>query len=181
MVDLTVRRAPVGNGASLLDDSVRALRELGLGSDLQTEMLRHLLHGPRTMTELVELIYGVSRDGEDFSADYMKIRRAIRKLENKGLLSTKIFGRDKPYRLTRYAIEKLYHLARPNGQPGELVSRSDLAVHASTLVSGLATLLLTWQALGEPHPVIVVIISGIFFYLLGISSNRILGLIRRIT
>ena len=165
----------------MLEDSVRALGDLGLGSDLQNEMLRHLIHGPRTMTELVELIYGVSRDGEDFHADYMKVRRAVRKLENKGLISTRVFGRDKPYRLTPYAIERLYHLARPDGGDVGLMSRGDMTIHVSTLTTGLVTLILTWQALGEPSPVLIVLFSGVFFYLLGASSSKILGLMRRIS
>ncbi len=180
-MELSPREGPQDEMGSVIEDSVRALGALGLGSELHTEMLRHLIHGPRTITELVELVYGVSRNGQSFPADYMKIRRAVRKLESRGLVSTRVFGRDKPYRLTRHAIERLYHLARPNGRTERLMSRSDLAIHASTLATGLVTLLMVWEATGEPRPVWIVLFSGVFFYLLGLSSGRILGLLRRIT
>jgi hypothetical protein len=111
----------------------------------------------------------------------MKVRRAVRKLENRGLISTRILGRDKPYRLTPYAIERLYHLARPDGGDVGLMSKGDMALYVSTLTTGLVTFFLTWQALGKPSPVLVVLFSGIFFYLLGVSSSKILGLLRRIS
>ncbi len=67
-----------------LRSSVKALGDLGFGTELQREILRRIIDGRRTITELVELIYGTSRDDQGFKADFMKVSRAIRRLESRG-------------------------------------------------------------------------------------------------
>jgi hypothetical protein len=163
----------------VLRESVRSLKDLALVSELQTEVLRHLVDGPRTVPELVFLIYEVGREDSEFSIYYMRIRRSIRKLENKALVSTKIFGRDKPYRLTRYAVENLYYVGRPNS-PETLLSRVDLAIYSAALILGSGTLFLVWSSPSVPEPTWIIISSGAFTYLLGLATSRIIRSLRRI-
>jgi hypothetical protein len=77
---------------------VKALGDLGFGTELQREMLRRIIDGRRTITELVELICGTSRDDQGFKADFMKVSRAIRRLESRGLIATRLFVRRGPLR-----------------------------------------------------------------------------------
>jgi len=164
---------------SSIQDSVKKLSTLGLASELQTEILRHLIDGRRSITELVQLIFHTSKDDQAFDAEYMKVTRAIRKLENKGLVATRIFGRDKPYRLTSHAIETLYYRGRP-GESSQLVSIKDLAIYSSTLIAGAATLSLIWGLDPSTRARWVALSSGAFLYLLGVSSCRIVNLMRRV-
>jgi hypothetical protein len=164
----------------MLRDSFKTLKDLDLVSELQTEVLRHLVDGPRTVPELVSLIYGMGRQDSEFQTYYMRVKRSIRKLENKALVSTKILGRDKPYRLTRYAVENLYYVGRPHLSPEALLSRIDTAIYAATLIIGSSTLLLTWASPPAPAPTWIIVSSGAFTYLLGLATSRIMRSMRRI-
>jgi len=164
----------------LLRDSVRSLRDLALVSEIQTEIMRHLVEGPRTVPELVALIFGTGRNGLGFPACYMKIKRSIRKLENKALVSTNLLGRDKPYRLTRFAVEKLYCVGRPGMEPEGLVPKKDLVLYTATLLCGVTAILLTWASPTPPEPGWILVSTGAFLYLLGLATSRILRGMRRI-
>lgn len=177
-----------------LRGSIRVLDDLGYASELEREILRRLIEGRRTTTELVELIYGTPRDEDGFHADYMKARRAVRRLENKGFVTTNLLGRDKPYRLTTYGLETLYALAqigaRPNGQkeptapprlPGRgLVDRWDLVVYALTLFTGILALFFATQSTQPGEAIRVFLPSGLFLMLLGASLTRMLMTMRRV-
>ena len=49
------------------------LGTLGLQAGLQTELVRSLLKGSRTIPEMVELLFGVGRSSTDFHAHYMRV------------------------------------------------------------------------------------------------------------
>ena len=155
-------------------ESVKVLRDLGLASELQSEILRVLIDGPRNITELVGTIYGTTRDGPGFGADYMKVSRTIRKLENQGLVATRILGRDRPYRLTPYALEKLYFLGRPGEEAQRLVGFIDILAYLGTVGSGGAMVLL------QQSPWVGAAF-GAFLYALGISTCRIVRMLRRLS
>jgi hypothetical protein len=155
-------------------ESIKILRDLGLASEPESEVLRCLIDGPRNITELVDIIYGATRNTPGFGADYMKISRVIRRLENKGLVSTRILGRDKPYKLTPYALEKLYFLGRPGESAQGLVGFVDLLAYLITLGSGTAMIFL------QQSPWLGVVF-GAFLYSLGISTCRIVRMLRRLS
>ena len=80
------------------------LRDLSV---LEVEVLARLVGVRRTTAELVEEIYGTASTDEGYRADYYRVRRATRSLEEKGFISAPLFGRDKPFHLTRYAVSVL--------------------------------------------------------------------------
>lgn len=172
--------APAEGIKESLKSSVKVLADLGLGSDLEREVLRRLIDGRMTATELVELIYHASRSDAGFHAEYMKVKRAVRRLENRGLVATKLFGRDKPYRLTVYALETLYNLGQSGRPSGRLIPRTDLVVHISTLLAGGATLAVIWAGPQLPQPMWVFSPAALFLVFLGVSLCRISNLMRRV-
>lgn len=155
-------------------ESVKILVEMGLASELESEILRALIDGPRNTTELVEIIYGSTRNVPGFGVDYMKLSRAMRRLEGSGLVATRILGRDRPYRLTPYALEKLYFLGRPGEAAQRLVGSFDILIYLVTLSSGLGMVLL------QESPWIGAAF-GLFLYALGISTCRIYRMLRRLS
>jgi hypothetical protein len=157
---------------------VSRLRGTDVGDDLQVEILSQLVEGRKTMAELVERIYGLQRDDQGFSSSYTKVRRATKRLESKGLLATKLFGKEKPYRLTDLAI---INLARIGGEKEQiaLVSRSDLALYIATaaLAVPIASLGSSWLQVSDPG---VAAFFACFFYLLGASTSRIAQTLRKV-
>ncbi len=163
-----------------LRGSVKVLADLGFGSELQREILRRLIEGRRTITEVVELIFHTSRSDAGFHADFMKVSRAMRRLENRGFVATNIFGRDKPYRLTTHALETLYYLGQPGEARQRLVQKRDVTVYVSTLMAGAAILASIWNSPKLPEPVWVFLPASFFLILVGISLCRMASMMRRV-
>lgn len=92
-------------GQRLLAD-IGKLRRLEV-SILEAEILRRLTDGRKTAFELIDAIYGLRRGDKGFNSARLKVRRALRSLERRGFVSTNLFGREKPYRLTRYGVAVL--------------------------------------------------------------------------
>ena len=74
---------------------------------LEIDILRQLAKGRRTVSELTEIIDGVDRHNAEYYRYYMKVSRAIKALQRRGYVVSRIFGRDKPFRLTPYAAGKI--------------------------------------------------------------------------
>jgi hypothetical protein len=157
---------------------VAKLRGIHVGDEVEVEVLTHLVGGRFTIAELVEKMYGLDRNEEGFSSSYTKVRRATRRLESRGLVSTRLFGKERPYRLTEYAITNLARIG--GGEPQRaLMPRQDLIVHATTLALSIPMLLLAkgWLVLSDPG---TIVLFACFFYLLGASSSRLVQMLRRI-
>jgi hypothetical protein len=157
---------------------VYRIQGLELGDQLAIEVLLHLVESRKTMTEIVEYIYGLRRSDEGFGSCFTKVRRATKRLESSGLVSTGLFGRDKPYRLTDLAI---INLARIGGgrEQMSVLPKLDLLTYALTASFSLpvAFLGLEWLQLFDSG---VIAVFGIFFYLLGVSTVRIVQALRRV-
>ena len=84
-------------------NGVSNLKGLEIADELSVEIISQLVEAKKTSSEMTTLIYGLRRGDEGFESSYGKIRREIRILESKGLVSRKLFGRDKPYKITELA------------------------------------------------------------------------------
>jgi len=159
-------------------DGVSRLRGLEMGNELGVEILSRLVDGNRTVSEIVEQIYGVKSSEEGFFTCYTRTRREVRKLESKGLVSRSLLGRDRPYRLTNLAV---INLARIGGREEQLrvVPRVDIATYFVTLVSAVPLVLIAseWVEFSQP---VTSSLFGIFCVLLGISLCRFLQALRRV-
>jgi hypothetical protein len=95
-------------GIDELQHRVRAgisnLKGLDIGDELGVEILSQLVKGRRTSSEITTFVYGQKRGDDGFESSYSRVRREIRKLESKGLISRNLFGRDRPstHLRTRY-------------------------------------------------------------------------------
>jgi hypothetical protein len=103
-------------------EGVSKLKGLDMGDELSVEILGQLVQGRKTTTEITESIYGLSYSDEGWKSSYSKVNRQIRRLESKGLVSRRLLGKDKPYRLTRLAVTSCYLAAQEawgDGRYGE--------------------------------------------------------------
>ncbi len=159
-------------------EGITKLKGLEIGDELGVEIMAQLVEGKKTPAEIVERVYGLQNPDEGFISSYGRVWREIRRLEAKGLVSRKLFGKDKPYRLTQLAI---VNLARIGGeeQQRSIIPSIDLVPYLGTLGAAIASAL---QAQGLLHlsqqGTLVLLVSLCLF--VGISFTRVLEAIRRV-
>jgi hypothetical protein len=157
---------------------VSKLRGLDIGDDLGIEILSQLVDGRKSVSEIVELVYGLRRGDEGHKSCHGKVSREIKRLESKGLVSKAIFGRDRPYRLTDLAM---INLARIGGHVQQIpvLPRIDLAIYFITFGSAvpLVFLVVGWVQLSQSF---AGWLSCWFWLLLGISLTRFAQAFRRV-
>jgi len=112
-----------------LVESARKLARAEVDSVLQSEVLTSLIDGRRTLAELVEGIYGVKKESPEYQAYYARVRRAVKNLSSKGLVSEGILRKDTPYRITKYGVAKLSQIGEP-AKEYSLISREDYVLFA---------------------------------------------------
>ncbi len=153
--------------ASRLAAYAKDLRGVDLESVLDAQVLSELIRGRRTVPELVGLLYGVQHGYPGYNSYYMKVRRSLQNLGGKGYVSCPIFGKNRPYRLTGYAIAKLTNIGG-EGSPRRvaLVPRKDLAVYVATTLLGCLSLASGVDAAVEAWTYLV------FAFLLGIATGN---------
>ncbi len=154
------------------------LRGLDIADELEVEIVSELIEGRLTAVEIVQRIYGVGRYEEGFNSCYTRARRALKRLESRGLVSTSFLGKEKPYRLTDLAA---INLARIGGEREQtsIVSKTDLVFYLATLSLGVPILGVGfgwWQ----PQNPMIAGLYACFFYLLGVSTSRITRAVRRV-
>jgi hypothetical protein len=158
--------------------AVEDLKQLDVSDLLQAEIIGKLLTGRRTVAELVEEIYGQRKGGTGFMSAYSKTRRSIRELESKGYVTTTIFGKNKPYRLTKYAISRLSDFETP-AHKASLVPRKDLFLYILTSVLAALALAVVYENIGL-EGLSLASFYAIFFILVGISITRLLETITKV-
>jgi hypothetical protein len=159
-------------------DGVAKLKGLDIGDQLAVEILSQLVGGRKTHTEIREGIYGLIRSDEGFKSSYGRVDREIRKLESRGLVSRRLFGNDRPYRLTQLAI---INLAKIGGEEQQVavIQRIDLVPYTATLVMAVVAFLEAngWLILPEIGTLSLFVCLG---FAGGLSFGRILQTIRRV-
>jgi len=120
-----------------LDHLAKALDSLEVDGSLQDQILEELVEGSRTVGELVEVLYGVRRSDPGFSTSYMKVRRAVKRLEGRGYVSVPVLGKEKPCRLTRLGSRAIAEIPRRRSLDEALPIR--ILVIGTTIALGLAT------------------------------------------
>ncbi len=123
--------------------AVKDLKQLDVSDVLQAEIIGQLLRGRRAVAELVEEIYGERKGGTGFMSAYSRTRRSIRELESRGYVATRLLGKDKPYRLTKYAISRLADFETPVNK-ARLVPRKDICLYIlTTILASLALIVVS--------------------------------------
>ena len=154
--------------------SVRKLRHIEL-TMLQIEIIDQLMDGRRTATELVDQIFQTKPGNPDFQARYAAIRREIKNLESRGYVSTTLFGRDRPYRLTGHATAVLSSILPEQRKP-RILGKWDLAALVTTAAT--AILLLTSRHCEEQ---VVFLLFALFFVFLGVSISSFAHTLRKVS
>ncbi len=174
------RRRPSGG-----DEPEEALRRAAIKvlveeseEPLQIGVIRSLVNGPRSVAELVEEIYGVAKGQPGYMTSYTRTRRALAKLSARGLVSRKIFGSAKPYRLTHHARESLASHAA-GGEPPSLLPATDRILHTSAIAIAIV-LALSLSGRIQPGQPFLSAVQSVFFFTLGLSTARIAQGLRRV-
>jgi hypothetical protein len=159
-------------------EGVSKLKGLDMGDELVVEILGQLVQGKKTLTEITESVYGLTRSDDGYQSSYSKVTREIRRLESKGLVSRRLFGKDKPYRLTQHAVINLARIGG-EGEQLSLVTKNDLVLYVGTLAMGVpvAVQALNLAQIGE---IVTVMLFPCFCFLLGLSCCRVLQTIRSV-
>jgi hypothetical protein len=155
------------------------LQKIQIKSIAQGQVVASLLEGRKTIAELVEAIYGVKPDSPDYHSGYMKISRALQDLEARGYVSRALLGRDKPYRLTRYALEAFLTMQDKVTLPRALVSRLDMIFYIISIML-VAGSLLRGTGLLELSRQWSLTLYGSLLFTLGASFSRIIDTFRRV-
>ncbi len=159
-------------------NGVSKLRGLEVGDELGVEVLAQLVDGKMTASEIVERVYGITSSDEGFNSAYGKVRREIRKLESKGLVSRKLFGNEKPYGLTDLAVINLARIGR-EGKQVPVIPRKDIALY---VVTGALSIPVILSNTGHIQLAELSTIGLLVFFciLFGISLCRFLETLRRV-
>jgi hypothetical protein len=160
------RREPSDEAKSLLGD-MRQFRELGADSLLQGELLIRLTKREATIGDLARDIFD-PKDRSESKAEYMRVMRAMNALEARGFVARKLFGKEKPYRLTRYGRENIETILE--GQSPEiLLTRGSLAMYLGTAVMVVLSVVATIHRFPSVVLVLAWLLSGV---LLGICLTK---------
>ncbi len=148
-----------------LVSSTRRMKHLDL-DPVQVEIIRTLMDGSRTVSEIAELVYGVRRVDGSFTAYYSKLRRSISGLESSGFVKRSgLFGRGKPYHLTQHGVAKLASIS-PGMSKTDLFTHKDLLIYSVVPIAGA----ICWYVASESLAFLVSL--SVFFFLLGIAATR---------
>ena len=153
---------------SALSQTARKLAHLQLGP-LQAEVLRELLGGERTITELTFTIFQSEYGDTEFEAHHGRVRRAVKSLEKKGYIARKrLFGREKPYGLTQFGGAKILSIL-PDASNPAILTRPDVFFFVLVPAVGLAA----WATL-KP------IWTNVFSLALGMAVLRAAQIVRKV-
>ena len=147
---------------------------LGLKSGLETEVLRELIAGPRTLRELVNLIFSTDRGHPDFNSSYTRVWRVIKQLESKGYVSSSLFRHEKTYRITRYGERCILGLVA-GFPPPRVIRPIDIGIIGLTILLGII-LLFDPSFLAELKGSL----SAFFLVFLGVSFCRVATILREV-
>lgn len=151
---------------------------MDLSSTIEANVFAELLTGRKTVAELAEILYHARRDSKHYSTYYDRIRRAMGPLEAKGYVSRRVFGRDKPYGLTRFAKERILAANLGTENP-RIMSLADTLVYVSTIL--LAGLSWTFARNASTPPAgAYSILYSAFLLTTGISVTRFVETVRRV-
>jgi len=161
---------------SSLRSSTKWLDKLDLVSLTETNVVLQLLRSRKTVAELVEGLYQAPRGSPHYPAYYDKVRRAAHRLESKGYLTRGLLGRDKPYRLTRLAWDRIWATGM-DSEPAPVVSRTDALLYAGTFALGAYS----WLAAAGVWGGHFLAAYSVFLVCVGMSIIRFIEMVRRMT
>ena len=156
--------------------NARDLDRMRISSPQQAEILALLTDGRRTMSEMTEEIYGVHRPDSNYHTYYMKVSRAVKALQRRGYIVTGLFGRDKPYRLTSFALAKMTDIGEDKPR---VLPIHDAVVYVSTMTMGLVNTVYVSDSHFLSRPETILIYTA-FVFLAGYSLARLGQAFRRV-
>jgi len=166
---------------SQMSGTLKTLIEGELKDITQVSIVRELLDGRRTSSELVEAVYGVRRGDLGFDSCYTRVRRAVADLESRGFVSRRLFGRDKPYYLTQLAIVRLTRMAKvaPRGRYA-LLPRVDIGVYLSAVALAGVCAMASSGFLSLPEGPWFLIIFSAALLLSGTALTRLVETLKQV-
>jgi len=168
--------SPTGGGLSRGEVPEWALDGMEIYKPLEIDILRQLAKGRRTVSELTEIIYGVDRYNAEYYRYYMKVSRAIKALQRRGYVVSRIFGRDKPFRLTPYAAGKIIDIELLGKS---LIAPLDALVYVATAILGITSIGMAGE--GFLDTPLAIVLYTTFIFLSGYSLRLLWVTIKRVS
>jgi hypothetical protein len=160
-----------------VSSSVRRFHRLNL-SMLEAEVMDRLMDGRRTAAELVEEIYELPKNNQGFEAAYRRIHRTLHALEGRGLVSTNLLGREKPYRLTPHGIAVLSSILPGMGEVRKVRS-TEVGAYVVTAIWGAFTLVYSQGLILQVDVDVLFALVATLFTMIGFSLALLIFMVRR--
>lgn len=159
-------------------DNVYPLKRLGLNEVLEAEILGRLVARSAAASDLAFQIYCNCNDENraPSRAQYMRVLRTLARLERKGYVVRSPFGKQKPFRLTRYGRESIAAVSR-DLEPDSLVSLGGIAWCVLAVLATGMSLMLTSMELPSKLLMVCWLATGLVS---GLCAMRLVSIIRRI-
>lgn len=146
---------------------------------VQVQIVEELIGGKRTVAELVTSLYGLKMGDPGYKTHYSQIHKELRQMGAKGLVSRKLLGRDKPYRLTQMAVARLTMIGsvKPSLETRAL-PRLDMLIYGLGLSLGVVgAWLATSRTASKP---LIMALSLVLVFVGGVAFTRFIETLRRV-
>lgn len=156
--------------------NARDMKRMRITSVVDIEILTCLVEGRRTVGELAEQIYGARRTDPGYHTYYMKVRRAVKDLQRRGYVATRLFGKEKPYKLTPFVVARMMGA---DGRSVGVVPLLDGLIYVLTICLGLANVAFAGFSpfLSRPY---MIMVYTVFVFLTGYSLSRLTIAFRKV-
>ncbi len=168
--------AQMHNQMASLQDLQHELNVAVLANVTQVKIVQELLKGRRTVARLVEELDGLRKGDPDYSTCYSRVRKETKDLENRAIVSRRMFGRDRPYSLTQLGMERLTQL-RGFRTPG-ILSLPDALTYTAALVLGAVCAAIIIAGTGTG--LLITLLAFVFVFIGGSAFSRIFRAVSRI-
>jgi len=157
-------------------ENIHPLKRLGINDVLEAEILARLDARSAAATDLAQQIFRDSNGQAPSRAQYMRVLRTLQRLERKGYVVRSPFGKEKPYRLTKYGHESIAAVSR-GLEPSPIVSVRDIAWCVVALLATAASLVVTSI---EPPSALLMVLWLMTGLISGSCAMRLTSIIGRI-
>ena len=157
-------------------DKVKDLRDLGVDNVLQIDLLARLAVARSTAWGLAGAMFGSQDNRVASRGEYMRTIRSLASLERKGFVAKALFGKEKPYHLTRHG-EEAVRAIMGDMQPLTLIPRKDFLSYIVAALAAATSLALTFAEAGSLVLIFCWLGTGI---ITGLCLRRFVETVRRI-
>lgn len=165
--------------SEILKNAIQNLDRLEERELSQTRILVLLLERDLSVADLVANIYGKRPHESEYRRLYMRISRRLISLQGRGLISRALFGKERPYRITRLGRRTLTQALSYGSQPDSNNKIEKVWGKPQTVMVLSTVFFLFIASIWPPNPFRAVL-AYTFFLLLGVSISVVSYALREV-